>query len=170
MAKKRQSKAAEAKAKLAGEVYDLLICKHTPEQRKNLPTRESFIHDNMNDIVIGGRNFGQTSIEDLKKAKKNLLIELGKSKPTDTKKSATSKPTSVQKQSKPAPKPAKSQPAKAQTPKTTTYTVKGKTFATLAEAKAFKALQKQNAGKPCEIKEGTRKPTHKVVSFTAKKL
>lgn len=53
--------------------------------------------------------------------------------------------------------------------KATTYTIMGKTFATKAEAKAYKALQKQRADKPCEIKEGTRKPSHKVVSFTAKK-
>ena len=68
----------------------------------------------------------------------------------------------------PAPKPAKPQPAKAQKPKAKTYTVMGKTFATKAEAKAYKELRKQSAGKPCEIKESTRKPTHKVVSFTAK--
>lgn len=53
--------------------------------------------------------------------------------------------------------------------KAITYTVRGKTFATKAEAKAYKALQKQRADKPCEIKEGTRKPSHTVVSFTAKK-
>ena len=64
--------------------------------------------------------------------------------------------------------PVKAKPASVQKPKATTYTVMGKTFATKAEARAYKALQKQKAGKPCEIKEGTRKPSHKVVSFTAK--
>lgn len=53
-------------------------------------------------------------------------------------------------------------------PKAKTYTVAGRTFATKAEAQAFKALRKRKASKACEITEGTRKPTHKIVSFTAK--
>lgn len=70
----------------------------------------------------------------------------------------------------PVQKPAKhkTESAPVQKPKAKTYTVQGKTFATKAEAQAYKALQKQRAGKPCEIKESTRKPSHKVVSFLAK--
>lgn len=53
-------------------------------------------------------------------------------------------------------------------PKVKTYTVAGRTFATRAEAQAYKSLRKRKASKPCEITESTRKPTHKIVSFTAK--
>lgn len=63
----------------------------------------------------------------------------------------------------------KAKPAKVDKPnKAPTYTVGGKTFATLKEAKAYKAAQKQKASKPCEIKESNRKPSHKVVIFTAR--
>lgn len=70
-------------------------------------------------------------------------------------------------------KPAVTPPAKKRAgvpkpPKAKTYTVAGRTFATKAEAQAYKSLSKRKASKPCEIMEGTRKPTHKIVSFTAK--
>ena len=70
-------------------------------------------------------------------------------------------------------KPAVTPPAKKRAgvpkpPKVKTYTVAGRTFATKAEAQAYKSLRKRKASKPCEIMEGTRKPTHKIVSFTAK--
>lgn len=64
--------------------------------------------------------------------------------------------------------PAKKRAGVPKPPKVKTYTVAGRTFATRAEAQTFKALRKRNASKPCEIMEGTRKPTHKIVSFTAK--
>lgn len=66
-----------------------------------------------------------------------------------------------------APKPAPVQKPKVKDP-AKTYTVQGKTFATKAEAQAYKSLQKQRASKPLEIKESTRKPSHKLVSFPAK--
>lgn len=54
--------------------------------------------------------------------------------------------------------------AKDKPKKAPTYTVAGKTFATMKEAKAYKAALKSKS----EIKEGKKKPTHKIVSFTAK--
>ncbi len=57
--------------------------------------------------------------------------------------------------------------------KTKTYTVmaggKSRTFATKKEAKAYEQACRKRAGKPYAIKESTRKPTHRIVSFTAKK-
>lgn len=87
----------------------------------------------------------------------NTITRKKKSEPT-----AAKKPEMVK-----SVKPKKDKPAKA-----TTYTVmdsrKGKTFGTLKEAKAYEAEQRKKTGDFCEIREGTKKPTHRVVSFTAK--
>lgn len=98
----------------------------------------------------------KTKAKPTKKDKPKAVASV-KSKPATAAKTTTAKPA---KQDKPASVPKK--------PKATTYTVMGKTFATKAEARAYKALQEQKAGKLCEIKESTRKPSHRVVSFTAK--
>lgn len=93
------------------------------------------------------------------------------------------KKTCKPKTAKPAPvAPAKNKPtppktAKLTSPKTTakstegkSYTVKQgrtcKTFATKSEAQAYKS---QCKNKNVTITEGTKKPTHRVVKFTAKK-
>lgn len=52
--------------------------------------------------------------------------------------------------------------------KPTTFTVKGKTFATKAEAKVFEKECRKKTGKAHVIKESNRKPSHTIVSFTAK--
>ena len=66
-------------------------------------------------------------------------------------------------------KPAAPKPA-ANTSDKKSYTVKQgrevKTFSTKAEAKAYAALCKN---KNVTITEGTKKPTHRVVKFTARK-
>jgi len=46
---------------------------------------------------------------------------------------------------------------------------KSKTFATKKEAKAYEKAVRGRTGKQHKIRESTRKPTHKLVSFTAKK-
>lgn len=67
-------------------------------------------------------------------------------------------------------KPDTSKPTKDKTtvaPKTT-FTVKGKTFATKAEAKTYEKECRDKTGKTYVIRESKKKPSHRVVSFTAK--
>lgn len=89
--------------------------------------------------------------------------EIIKSKPTATA-PAKNKPTSPKKAKPTSPKTAANSSDKK------SYTVKQgrevKTFSTKAEAKAYKA---QCKNKNVTITEGTKKPTHRVVKFTARK-
>ena len=85
-----------------------------------------------------------------------------KSKPTTVKKPEKDKPVAPMKAATPtAAKPAP------------TFTVvagrKSKTFATKAEAQAYGKQCKEKTGKKYAIRESKKKPSHKVVSFTAKR-
>lgn len=79
------------------------------------------------------------------------------------------------KKDKTAKKPAKDKPAKAAAPapkSAPTFTVmagrKSKTFATKAEAKEYEKQCREKTGKKYAIQESKKKPSHRVVSFTAK--
>lgn len=84
---------------------------------------------------------------------------------TTTKQSKASKPTAAE-------KPAKDRPAKAAN-SAPTYTViagrKSKTFATKAEARAYGKQCKGKTGNKYAIRESKKKPSHRIVSFTAKR-
>jgi len=93
----------EAKAKLAGEVYDLMILNHTPEQRKHLPSRESFIEDQFKTTRIGGRVFKPITIKELEDAKAELLQKFSQKKADKaTPKATPAKPAGKRSEPKPA--------------------------------------------------------------------
>lgn len=103
MAKKKDDKNPKrenrkAKEKLAGEVYDLMVLNRTPEQRKSLPSRESFIEAQFKAMRIGRRVFKPTTMKELEDAKAGLLANLPKKKKTP--KPAASKPTNMNKSGK----------------------------------------------------------------------
>lgn len=73
---------------------------------------------------------------------------------------------------KPAQQPKPKAAAPATKPAAPTFTVmagrNSKTFATKAEAKAYEKACRKRTGKKYEIRTSKKKPSHKVVSFTAK--
>lgn len=140
-----------------------------PDGRKLISTPSAFRVENTttNEIVLETKETAQTIA---KKLSEDYQKHYGvKAKPYVGK---PSEEREQHKRIKPKAKAGiapKAKPAKADKPiKAPTYTVGGKTFATLKEAKAYKEAQKQKASKPCEIKEGNKKPSHKVVIFTAR--
>lgn len=74
----------EKKKKLAGEVYDLMVQRHNPEQIKNLPSRECYIYENIHGIGC----IKPTKMQDLENYKKELQAELGISLKSQTKTTA----------------------------------------------------------------------------------
>ena len=138
---------------------------------------DRFITDEATEKKIKSKEKKMQKELETQKELKGVIAEKNKStKPAGKR---TCKP----KTAKPAPvAPAKNKPtspktAKPTSPKTTakpsegkSYTVRqgrtSKTFATKSEAKAYKS---QCKNKNVTITEGTQKPTHRVVKFTAKK-